>query len=133
VGVLPARWAEFDKFPERSNFDSTSMPARFSRSPLDSPGRYVARYTACALLCLFESPVSASPVLDFEGLPAMTFFAGNVIADEAKLSDQFLSSYGVTFGTHPQVPDHRMMDFPALRQEWPCGTPGSPKVRSSAS
>jgi hypothetical protein len=36
-------------------------------------------------------------------------------------------------GTLPRPVNHRMLDSPALRKEWPCESPGSRKVRSSAS
>ena len=39
----------------------------------------------------------------------------------------------VGFGTLPRPLNHRMLDSPALRKEWPCESPGSRKVRSSAS
>jgi hypothetical protein len=48
------------------------------------------------------------------------------VSDLAKLT-------GWSKGTLPVLADHRMIDFRALRKEWPCGSPGSQKVRSSAS
>jgi len=39
----------------------------------------------------------------------------------------------LSFGTLPRPVNHRMLDSPALRKKWPCESPGSRKVRSSAS
>ena len=51
----------------------------------------------------------------------------------ASASPALATPFGFQFaGTLPRQPDHRMMDFPALRTEWPCESPGSRKVRSSA-
>lgn len=47
------------------------------------------------------SVVSASPVttIDFEGLSSMTFYSGNAVPDNAKLSTQLVSTYGVAFAS----------------------------------
>jgi hypothetical protein len=49
---------------------------------------------------LSVTAASASPiVLDFEGLSAMPLFGGGAIPDAARLSDQFLTSFGVRFSS----------------------------------
>ena len=53
------------------------------------------------LMALLSSlnATAALTTIDFEGLPAMTYFPGSPIPESAKLSSQLLTSYGVTFSS----------------------------------
>jgi hypothetical protein len=55
---------------------------------------------APALLAAIPRTSSAQDItLDFEGLPSMTYFTGNFVPPEARLSDQYLATYGVRFSS----------------------------------
>lgn len=49
------------------------------------------------LLVLADTSRAQIVTLDFEGLPAMTYLSGNPVPSEARLSDHYLSTYGIRF------------------------------------
>lgn len=55
------------------------------------------RIAAILLLSAMTPAAVQSTTIDFEGLPGMTFFSGNPVPPEARLSNQLLGAYGARF------------------------------------